>query len=120
MLRKYAFIVAILGIAFLLGLLILPAKKIVEERSGLVEINNLEELEINDKVIFSGKVGSESDFGDFKIWKLSAITSGAEMDFDVVCDCRESYLGREVEIVGLVSEFNGERQVRVLRILTTS
>ena len=106
MLKKLAFIIAILGIAVLLGMLILPAG----------ELKNLEEMEFNDKVIFEGKVESERDFGDFKIWKLSTITSGAEMDFDVVCNCEESYLGRKVKIVGLVSEFNGEKQIRVLRI----
>ena len=111
MLRKYAFIVAILGIAFLLGLLILSPKE-------LGSLDELDSMEINEKVMLKGKVGSERDFGDFRIWKLSVIEGDTEIDFEVICDCKESYLGREIEIVGLVSEFNGERQVRVLRVLT--
>ena len=36
-----------------------------------------------------------------------------------VCECEdeESYLGKEVEIIGLVEEFNDKKQVRVLRIV---
>jgi len=100
MLRKLSFIIAILGIGVLLGLLLSPAE----------EIESLEELEINERVVFSGKVESEKDFGGFKIWKIR----GFEMD--VVCDCEESYLNEEIEIEGIVDEFNGKKQVRVLVI----
>jgi hypothetical protein len=104
MLRKVSLIITFAGLSVLLGMLILPAEEIVGERAGLTE------REINEKVVFSGKVESEKNFGDFKIWELS------EVDFDVVCDCKESYLGEEIEIEGIVGEFNGQRQVRVLRI----
>jgi len=105
MLRKYAFIVAILGIAVLLGLLILSPKE-------LDSSDELDSMEINEKVVLEGKVESERDFGGFRIMGIEG------KDFKVICECEESYLDKEVEILGLVEEFNDKKQVRVLRILT--
>ena len=102
MLRKISFILASLGIAFLLALLIIPGEEL-----GDRDIDN---MMVNEKVFLEGKVESERDFGNFKIWKING------KDFEVVCDCEESYLNKEVQIIGLVDEFNEEKQVRVLEI----
>lgn len=104
MLRKYAFIVAILGIAVLLGLLILSPKE-------LDSSDELDSMEINEKVVLEGKVESERDFGDFRILSVNSI--------EIVCECgdEESYLDKKVKIIGLVEEFNEKKQVRVLRII---
>jgi DNA/RNA endonuclease YhcR with UshA esterase domain len=99
--RKYAFILAIVGISVLLGMLILSP----------MEISNVEELknlEINSKVSIIGNVEDERNFGDFKILKVRGV--------ELVCDCVNSYLGKELEIVGLVAVFEGEKQIRVLRL----
>ena len=106
MLRKYAFIIAILGIAVLLGLLMLSPKE-------LYSLDELDSMEINEKVVLEGKVESERDFGDFKVLSVRGI--------EIVCECGgendESYLGKEVKIIGLVRKFNDNKQVRVLRIV---
>jgi len=105
MLRKYAFIVAILGIAVLLGLLILSPRE-------LGSLDELDSIGINEKVVLEGKVESEREFGDFKVLSVRGI--------EIVCECGgeddESYLDKEVKIIGLVEEFNDRKQVRVLRI----
>jgi len=101
MLKKISFIIAISGIAVLLGLILLSPKP-----AGLLD--DINDMEINEKVMLQGIVDSERDFGDFRIWNIEGI--------EVVCDCKESYLGKEVEIVGLVEEFNEKKQVRVLEI----
>lgn len=102
MLKKVSFIIAIIGISLLVVSLVFPAVK-VEDLSG---------SEINSKVKFSGVVSDERDFGDFKIFKLEG------NDFEVVCDgCGDiSYLDQNVRVEGIVDEFRGERQVRVLKI----
>ena len=92
---------AILGIAILIVFFTLPAKEI----SGFEE---LEKLNINDKVSFNGVVEKVRDFGDFKIIKIKGI--------DVVCDCKDDFTGKEIEIIGKVEEYNGKKQVRALRI----
>ena len=102
MLKKISFIIAIFGISVLLSFLILPGK----------EIDEINLLEINEKIVLEGKVVSEKDFGDFKIWNVGGI--------EVVCDCEESYLNKIVQIVGVVSEFNDQKQVRVLEIRVLS
>ena len=101
MLRKISFIVVILGLAFLFYLLMMSPK----------EINSLDELdslEINEKVIFKGIVDSQRDFGDFRILVVDGIK--------VVCNCVDSYIGREVEVEGFIDEFNDKKQVRASRI----
>ena len=98
MLKKISFILAVVGITVLLILLILPGRK----------ISDIDNMAINEKVILSGRIIDEGDYGDFKIWQMEG------KDFDIICDCKESFLDKEVSIVGLVDDFNGEKQVRVL------
>jgi hypothetical protein len=98
--KKYVFIISILGISVLLILLIFFPKEI-EKRS-------IEDMEINEKIIFEGKIENERNFGDFRILNIDGL--------DIICDCKESYLGKHVEIVGLIDEYNGNKQIKVLKI----
>jgi hypothetical protein len=99
MLKKVSFAVTILGIGILLGMLVLPAR----------EMEDLQSARDNEKVFLEGKVEGEKDFGDFRILKIKGI--------DIYCSCSESYLGKDVYVEGFVEEFNGKRQIRVLRIV---
>ena len=103
-LKKIAFIVALLGIAILLGLLFFSDYKVVSNSE------ELDGLEINSKVKVVGKVGSERIAGeDFKILRMEGF------DFDITCDCcGEDLLDKEVEINGIVSEYEGQKQVEAL------
>jgi hypothetical protein len=103
--RRFAFIVALLGIVILLVFMGFPGMEIEVDGAG-----DLERLEINEKVFFSGSVESVRDFGDFKI----LIFNGVE----VVCDCPSDFfgVGVEVEVIGKVEEFNGKRQIKALKI----
>ena len=98
MLKKISFILSLVGIAFLIGLFL----------SSPIELDDIDELEINEKVVLTGEVENERDFGDFKIWSVEGVTA--------VCNCKESYLGEEVRVVGIVDVYGGEKQVRVLEI----
>ena len=99
--RRSSFIFAILGISFLFYLLIFGEIKIEE-------FKDLEDLEINSKVILEGFVEEEKNFGTFKILKINGI--------DVVCNCLESYLEKEIVVEGVVSEYLGKKQIKTLSI----
>ena len=99
--KKISFIIAILGISYLVFML----------NAGVVKITEDEELQgmiANKKVTLSGEVESERDFDGFKIMKIDGI--------GVVCDCKIIYLGKEVEVIGFVEEYEGRKQVRALEI----
>jgi len=98
MLKKVSFAFAILGIGVLLGMLALPAK----------EFGSIDDLRENEKVFVEGKVENEKDFGDFKILKVNGT--------EIYCSCKDSYLGEEVYVEGYVDEFDGKKQIRVLKI----
>ena len=100
MMKEVALCLSIVGIFILLFLL----------SSEPVEIKSLNETLINQKVIIEGIVEKERTAGELNIMQIS--------DIEVVCSCKESYLGKSVSLVGVVSEFNGKRQVKVLRIRT--
>ena len=107
LLKKISFIISVMGIGVLLGFLLLPAKEITAEDLS----NELNKFEINEKISFTGRVDSERVIEqDFRILKLE------NFDFDIVCECEESYLDKEVKIEGRVEEYNGEKQIRVFRI----
>ncbi len=101
--RRTALIVFISGILVLLLLMM----------RGPVEVNSMEELgklEVNQKVSLIGKVESERFLSGSK--KMFAMDSGIEL----VCDCSESFVEKEIMAEGFVSEFNGKRQVEVFSI----
>ncbi len=100
--RKPAFIIAILGM-FVLALLLNAKPK---------EIDNFEDLnalEINQKVSINGKVVSEKVSYNNKILMLD---NGIEL----VCECEESFKDKEISAIGVISDYNNKKQVRVLRI----
>ena len=100
-LRKIAFIITIAGVAVLLMFLLAKPKEVSS-------FEDIKTTEINEKVLVKGKIESQRDFGNFKILEINGI--------EAICNCKESFLDKEVEIVGLVEEFNGKRQVRILRV----
>jgi hypothetical protein len=102
MLRRVSFILLILG---LFGLFVFALKDQVEI-NGLVE---LEELELNTKVMIKGIVENERDFGEFRILNINGI--------EVVCKCYGKFKGFEVEVIGFIEEYESLKQIRVLEIL---
>jgi len=106
--KKYAFIVSILGISVLLTLLLVVPEEITE--------NSMDAMEINEKIYLEGVINKELDYGDFKILELEIDGESSRL-IDVVCDCKESYLEKKVSVIGVVEEYEGEKQVRVLSIM---
>ena len=101
--KRIALLIAVMGL-FVLGLLMLNLKA--------VEVGNeddLKKLEVNTKVIVEGRVAEERVL--YLGTKLLIIN-----DLEVICECSESFKGRRIRVEGLVDEFNGKRQVRVLKI----
>jgi len=91
----------ILGISFLFYVLIFGETRIET-------FEDLEDLEINSKVILKGFVEEEKNFGTFKILKIHGI--------DIVCNCEKSYLENEIVVEGIVSEYLGKKQIKVLSV----
>lgn len=76
-----------------------------------VEIDSAETLdsfEINTKVELDGKVERERVFEDFKVLVVEGI--------EIICDCEEYYLGKQIKIIGLIDEYNGKKQIKALTI----
>tara|TARA_Y100000310_G_C20682631_1_gene816889 strand:- start:232 stop:636 length:405 start_codon:yes stop_codon:yes gene_type:complete len=101
--RRWAFIVAILGLFVLAWLLFnLEEKEVFGEA-------DLGGLVANTRVVVSGVVEEEKSYG-----------SGARMILDngveLVCDCF-GFGGKSVEAVGIVEDYTGVKRVRVLRIV---
>ena len=99
--RRIAFIVVMLGMLVLVGLMIFNIR----------EVKDLEGLEINQKVSLSGKVISERViYSDEKILML-------DKNISLICSGCGSYLNSEIMVEGVVEEYEGEKQVRVLKVL---
>jgi DNA/RNA endonuclease YhcR with UshA esterase domain len=99
--KKIAFVAAVLGIGILMGMMLLPP-------SGIMGQEDIDSLDLNSKVVLSGKVESERDFDGFKVMRVNGV--------DVVCNCEGFYLGKEVEVKGIVDEFEGKKQVRAIEV----
>ena len=100
--RRFAFIGTIIGIALLAFLTLWPAREI--------SMNDWESLADNEKVVIIGNVKDIRDSGDSLAFKLD----GAEF----ICrKCDKNIEGKEVEILGVVEEFDGRKRVRVLKIV---
>jgi len=97
-LKKMSFVLTMVGIVVLLILLTFPAEI----------LRNIDEGDLKEKVYFEGEVSNERSIGESKLINIDGI--------EVICDCRESYLGKEVRIEGLVDSYNGKRQIRALKI----
>lgn len=102
--RKWAFIVFILGMFVLILLMVfLPVRKIET-------FEELNKFEVNQKISLTGRVVEE------RVISLNRKILTLENEIQLVCDCSESFDGKEVNVFGLVSEYDGKRQVEVLRI----
>ncbi len=102
--KKLALLIALCGLLLLSVLMVYGKETRVDNYEGL------ETLELNSKVIVSGKIISERVVrNDFRIVIL-------DNGLEAVCDCEQSLKTKEVIIEGLVEEFNGKRQVRILTI----
>ncbi len=77
-------------------------------KNYIESFEDMEDLEINSKVILEGFVEEEKNFGTFKILKINGI--------DVVCNCLGSYLEKEIVVEGVVSEYRGKKQIKVLSV----
>ena len=102
--RRFAFVIAIVGL-FLLALLLNQKPKEVSDYEGL------RNFEINSKVIVEGRVVSEKLIYDGN--KILTLDNGLEL----ICECSENFKGKIVEVVGIVEEYNDKKQIRVLRLL---
>lgn len=98
--RRFAFVVFVIGMFVLMGFLIFFVK----------EVDDLEGLEINERVIVGGMVMDERVI--FGSEKLLILDNGIEL----VCECFGVFEGREILVEGVVMEFRGKKQVRVLSI----
>lgn len=101
--RRWAFAIAILGM-FVMALLL---------NKKPLEVNNLkdiENLEVNTRVAVSGKVLSERAlYGETKMLSLGN-------KIPLICECAEKYVNETVSVNGIVEEYEGKKQVRVLKI----
>ncbi len=103
--RRWAFVGAIIGIFVLLLIMVLGG----EER--VASLKEIEELEINTKVIIIGGVVSERKFGEGVMLEL-------DNGIEVLCDsCDFNLEGEEIEVMGKVYDFYGEKRVLAYRIV---
>jgi len=102
--KSVALGIALVGIAILLFLLYRPYSE------EIVNIESLEGLTPNTKVMVEGIVSSERIFDDFRILVIKNIP--------VVCGCKTavSLEGKEVRVIGLIEEYEGEREIQVLEL----
>jgi len=101
--RRFAFVIAITGLFFLLVMINIGAKEIFS-------YEELYELEVNTKVVVSGRVVDERVI--FEGTKIFVLRGGIEL----ICDCLVNLEGEDVNVEGIVEEYEGKKQVRVLRI----
>lgn len=99
--RRWAFVVFMLGMLVLIGVMIFNVK----------EVRSLEGLEDNQHVKLNGLVVSERGIYDDE--KILELDSGIVL----VCEGCGSYLDKEIFVEGIVEEYKGEKQIRVLRII---
>jgi hypothetical protein len=103
--RRFAFIIAILGILVLAILMNLPPKEISDKEE-------LSSLEINQKVSIQGKVTSERIL--YENQKLLVLDNKIEL----VCECPSAFKDKNISVLGIISEYDGKKQVTVLRIIS--
>jgi hypothetical protein len=101
--RRWAFVLMIVGM-FILFLFLIKDPVEVDSYS------DLEELEINQMIIMKGELVSERII--YEGTKLFGINN----DIELICECLDNYEGKEIEVVGVVEEYNGRKQVRVSSI----
>ena len=101
--RRWAFVIAILGMMAMLFLINLPAQEVAS-------YEDIADLEVNTRVRVAGEiVGERIIYGNEKLLSLD---KGIEMVY--YGDGR--FNGESVEVVGLVSEYNGKKQMTIEKI----
>ncbi|MEK6915220.1 MAG: hypothetical protein AABW89_01605 [Nanoarchaeota archaeon] len=98
--RKYAFIIGILGLGFLVGFLF----------RGPVSVDKLDGMEIGSMVYISGIVDSERKFGNGKLLIIE------ENDILVYCECTKDYAGLNVLVSGIVERFPDDLRIRAFKV----
>jgi hypothetical protein len=102
--RKWAFIISILGM-FILVLVLNVSPIKIETYS------ELEKLEVNTKVSMSGIVVSERIiYEGTKLFEMSN-------DIELVCECLDNLEGKQINVIGIVEEYKDKKQIRVLEII---
>ena len=96
--RKFAFIVAIIGLGVLLGFLL----------RGPRNVSSLDGLLVGTVVSVEGYVSEERNFGSGKLLIIDEIP--------VFCECSRSYLGSLVKITGVVERFPDNLRVRAFSV----
>ena len=102
--RRFAFIIAVLGMVILLFILSFGKMERIES------YEKLEELEVNKRVFIVGEVVEEKII--FGARKVLVLENGVQL----VCECAGNFKEKKVEVEGIVSEFEGKKQIEVLRI----
>ncbi|MBI5803768.1 hypothetical protein HY450_00825 [Candidatus Pacearchaeota archaeon] len=101
--RRFAFVAAIIGMFFLF--LFFEAKP--TEIRGIEDLNK---LEVNKKVLIFGEiVEARVIYGRTRIFIL-------DNGIEILCECYGFSEGDLIEVEGVVSEFEGKKQVEVLSI----
>lgn len=95
--RRWSFIVAVLGILILLLFL----------RKEPIKVGSLDDVIEGTKVEVVGTIVSEGSFDKFSVMKID--------DIEIVCSCF-GFKDKEVRIIGSVEVYEGRKQVRVLEI----
>ena len=104
--RRISFIIAILGIFILIGLIFwMPYQKIKN-------INDLNKTIDNEKVILTGFVKNGRIFSGKFIFTINGIK--------VVCEGCRNLRGKNVQVKGLINEYNGNKKIEVLEVRALS
>ncbi len=101
--RKISFCITFIGLALLFAIILLaPAKNVVN-------LQDMKDLKLNEKVFLSGNVSEQRDNEGFLILKIN--------DINVICrKCKGNYFGKTAHIKGFVSEYEGEREIIALNL----
>lgn len=97
---RLSLIVAVIGLAVLVGLLLLEPREVDE--------SEIRDLEKGTYVSFSGFVKSQRIFDGFSVLVVD--------DLEVTCACEDFFKGQRVRVEGLVEIYDGTKQVKALRI----
>ncbi len=107
---KIAFSVSFLGVFLLL---ILAQREIPAVKIGEIQNNSYGFLE--RQVNIEGKIVGEKDYSSGKTFKVLQIKDDSG-SISLTCNCEESFLDKEVVVLGRVTEFKGEVQIEAGKI----
>lgn len=103
--RRWAFIIFVSGVFVMFVLANLSPEEI---ESG----EELSSVELNARVSVSGNVVGERVI--YEGTRLIQLDNGIK----ILCECDEDFEGKEIKVVGKVSDYNGERQVTAEEIFS--